>query len=293
MRIWYNPGLKTNKELLAQANFQHVNYPGVLAYNSMAATVEMALVGKEKKDQENSAFPGVSVGINTSSSPTGGFLAATAAMVAFSYAIPLDLDQDFLALGFQGCYNASRVTAIGGSDWPRGFDKYGPLAGAIAVDPEESGRTIGYYTVGTGLAVFHDGRQRQWYIGGSALGLNRSVTEQVGQTVDRLPLDVGVQAGYSNNIDEQNEIGYYGNLSAQGGTSDVTIGAFYTFKMDDSTGNAGTVGLACRFGDAVLPNVKIRVGKNEFGGYYFANISHAAANGYNRSGYEVSYRRFF
>jgi hypothetical protein len=290
--VWYNPAVKTDKEALAHIDYAHVNYPGVLGYTNFAATVEVPFVGRERKQDPSAAFSSVSAGV-TNSSSTGSYVTATSAMLAFSYALPLDYHFDFLALGFQGAYNSSQIQPFGSSHWPSNFDHYGPIGSAAIVDPDLSGHTITYYTVGTGFCFFHNGDEDQWHVGFSARQLNRPLTDPTFNPPYRLPILYGIQAGYTREITDQDAIGYYGNLSFQPSTNDAVIGAFYRYTTSDSLDAAGTIGVAVRFDDAILPYLKIRLDKNEFGGYYFVNISHAAASYYQRSAFDLVYTRRF
>ena len=56
MNIWYNPALKTNKEMNLRVNLRNVNYQNMTAYTSGAATFELPLIGKAKKDMDNTSF---------------------------------------------------------------------------------------------------------------------------------------------------------------------------------------------------------------------------------------------
>ena len=103
MNIWYNPALKTNKLAVLHANFRSVNYEGITAYTSKAATIELPLTTSEKKETGNIPFVNLAVGMNADNASNNALDISTA-MMSLSYAIPLNDNNTYLELGFQGNY---------------------------------------------------------------------------------------------------------------------------------------------------------------------------------------------
>src|ERR1700722_12056364 len=62
MTIWYNQSLKTDKQNSLVLNYRSVTYGGQIAYNSVAAMVDMPLLSKEAKDKPNSGYFSLSAG---------------------------------------------------------------------------------------------------------------------------------------------------------------------------------------------------------------------------------------
>jgi len=302
MNTWYNPALKTNKLPQAHLSFRSVNYPGITSYTSKAATIELPLIGRDKDATDNIFFMNLTAGISTDNSGDK-FMNASTAMLALSYALPLNDDNTCLALGFQGNYSFNRFGTGNTYYYPAGFDKFGAFASSMANDPLQSGYSFGYFTVGVGAAVFHTGEQKQWYIGGAIRHFNHPYTEWSHSV--RLSANDGIQAGYTTAISSVDAIGGYGNFSWQAGLQELIIGALYTRKFSDggdsgdnsdSTGNNSTnnsvyFGLAYRAGDAVIPNAGLVFGKNQFSFFYEINLSTTTSGPVTRHVFEFSYRR--
>lgn len=287
MNIWYNPALKTNKLPQAHISIRSVNYPNIIAYTSKAATIELPLIGRDKDREDDIPFMNLAAGINAESS-NDRFMNVSTAMMAFSYALPLNGDDTYLAAGFQGAYTFSRVGLGTFDHFPDQFDKYGALGPAIASDPFQSGYSYGYFTAGAGVSVFHNGEKKQWYLGGSILHFNHPYTEWTHAA--RLQANNGIQAGYMTAITNEDAIGGYASFSWQDGINKHFIGAIYTRNLDDSAHNAISCGAGYRIGDAVIPDIGLTVGGSRFAFYYEINLPGAALDYYNRRAFAFSYR---
>jgi type IX secretion system PorP/SprF family membrane protein len=286
LNLWYNPALKTNKLPLANINIRNVQYKHIVSYSNKAATVELPFTGTE---EDNSGFLSVAAGINTSSTSDGS-LHLSALMLASSYALPLDYDNTYLAAGAQIAYTFSRISA--NIYYPEKFDPYGPIATAIYTDPLQTGFQYNYFTVGAGAAFFHDGINRQWYIGASVGHVNQPVTNP-GYPSRRLPISHSIQAGYTTSITNKNTINGYAVFNWQGRSYEHLAGLSYTRNLIDSV-NAGIfVGAGYRIGDAFIPHIGLVFRKHRLIYNYEFNISRNEASMYNRKAYEFSYRYLF
>jgi type IX secretion system PorP/SprF family membrane protein len=288
MNIWYNPALKTNQETQLRVNLRNVSYQNMTAYTSGAATFELPLIGKAKKDQDNNPFMNLTAGINYDKS-NGGIMNVATGMIAFSYAQPLDRHNTYLSAGFQAAYTSSKIALDGGNLFPDQFDKYGPIGSATSADPLQSGNTYGYFNVGVGIAAFHNSLKTQWYIGGSLRHLNKPFTDQIHSSTFRLPMNNGIQFGYSTWVTNDDAIGGYGIFTWQGGAYEHLIGALYTRNLDEKANSALLLGVGYRVNDAVIPNVGLKMGKNRFQLYYEINVSSIASSNYSRTAFEFSY----
>ncbi len=286
MNIWYNPALKTNKETDLRVNLRNVSYQSMAAYTSGAATFELPLIGKAKKDMDNTGFMNLTGGINYDKS-NGGIMNVATGMVAISYAQPLDKNNTYLSVGFQAAYTSSRIALDGGNLFPDQFDKYGPIGSATSADPLQSGNTYGYFNAGVGIAAFHTDLKTQWYIGGSLRHLNQPYTDRNHSSDFKLPTNNGIQAGYNTFVADDDAIGGNGIFTWQGGAYEHLVGAQYTRNLD--VHNALLLGLGYRVGDAIIPNAGLRIGKNRFALYYEINVSGISSSNYSRTAFEFSY----
>ena len=288
MNVWYNPALKTNKIPQAHLSIRNVNYPNIVSYISKAATIELPLIGRDKDAADQIPFSDLAVGINTDNS-NDRFVNISTAMMAFSYALPLNGDDTYLSAGFQGNYTFSRVGLGGSEHFPDQFDKYGVFHPAIANDPSQSGYSYGFFTAGVGAVIFHSGEKRKWYVGGSIRHFNHPYTEWTHTA--RLQVNDGIQAGYSTAIAEKDIIGSYCNVSWQNGANEKIIGAMYTRILDDSASNTISGGISYRAGDALVPSLGLKFGANWVSFRYEINLPNAAFNNYYRKAFAFSYRR--
>jgi Type IX secretion system membrane protein PorP/SprF len=285
MNIWYNPALKTNKASLLHANVRSVNYQSIGAYTSKGATIELPLSSHDKKE-DNIGYADLAVGLNADNS-SDGTLKVSTAMMAFSYALPLNYDNTYLAAGLQVAYTFSQVALTNYNLFPNHFDQYGALGSALASDPYQSGYEYDYFTAGIGVAVFHTGIEKQWYVGGSIRHLNQPYTEWTHTA--RLSMNDGIQAGYSSAITSEDALGGYAYLNWQGSIHEQVIGALYTRNLDDSSRYNFSLGLGYRVGDALIPNVGLKFGDNRIAFYYEFNVSSGTVSSYNRTAFEFSY----
>jgi len=288
MIIWYNPSLKTNKVPDAHASIRSVNYPNVIAYSSKAATIDLPLISRDKSADDNIFFFNLAAGIITDNS-ADHFLNVSTAMLSLSYALPLNDDNTCLAIGFSGNYSFNKVGFGIPYQISEGFDKYGPLQSALANDPNASGYSYGYFTAGAGVSIFHNGEQKQWYIGGSIRHINHPYTEWTHAV--RQPSNIGIQAGYNAAVNNEDAFGAYINYSSQANIQQQLIGFRYTRTIDDSTNSAFSLGLGYRIGDALVPNIGLTFGQNQLAFYYELNLTDYSSGNYRRRAFEFSYKR--
>jgi hypothetical protein len=285
MKIWYNPALKTNKTSILQARVKSVNYQSVAAYSSKGATIELPISSHDKKE-DNIGYADLAIGLNTDNSSDGTMKGSTV-MMAFSYALPLNYDNTYLAAGFQGAYTFNQVALTGYYLFPNHFDEYGAFGAALASDPSQSGFEYDYFTAGLGVAVFHTGTEKQWYIGGSICHLNQPYTEWTHTA--KLAMNDGIQAGYSTMITNEDALGGYAYLNWQAAIHEQVIGALYTRNLDDSSRYDFSLGLGYRLGDALIPNIGLTFGDSKISFYYEFVFPGNSSNSYNRTAFEFSY----
>ncbi len=286
MNMWYNPALKTNLLPQVHVNIRSVNYPGIIAYTSKAATIDLPLVSNTKKDGDVTGFANLTAGINADNA-TNGSMKVSSAMLAFSYALPLNNDETYLSAGFQGTYTFNQIGSGSFSQFPVAFDKYGAFGSALSADPLLSGYQYSYFTAGAGTSIFHSGEKRQWYIGASIRNFTQPYTEWTRST--RLAKNVGIQAGYATALTSKNLLSGYGIFDWHGGIHELLIGTLYTRNLDDSAKNSFLVGAGYRLRDALIPNVGLKFGANRIEFYYEFNFFPGSSSNYNRKAFEFSY----
>jgi Type IX secretion system membrane protein PorP/SprF len=282
MKLWYNPALKTDKVSVAHVHLRNVKYRQGAGYTSNAGTIELPIISKEADEQDNISFGNVALGIDADNS-TGKSASVSVAMGAISWALPLDRDNTYLAIGFQGAYTFTRIQYDGYLYFPDGFDRNGPIGLAIAADPAQTGFTYEYFTAGAGVAV-----RRQWYIGASVRHFNRPLTDPSQSSSFRVPRNYWIQAGYTTVVTDKVSIGAYGNFGWQGSLHEHIIGSTFTRNLNDIANSAVSIGLGYRVGETMIPNLEFRFRKSRFSFYYEFNVASGPVYS-KRSGYELSY----
>jgi len=292
MKLWYNPALKTDKDSYVHALTRNVHYPGVMNYSSKAGTIELAF------ERTNSpAFVTLAAGLNVDNSGDG-YMNASSAMLALAYAMPVNYNETYLALGFQGNYSFNKVGYSGNYySFPDDFDKYGALGWSLRRDPYQSGYNFGYFTVNAGTALFHNGEEQQWYIGASARYINHPYTE--GTYTISLPTTYGMQAGYTFPVNAQAKLSVYGNASWQTGSTNNVQEAFIgiystrTVNVGDSSSFDITYGVGVSVKEAVEPNMGFQFGQHLLAVYYEFNKLGKLLGYYRRNALDLTYRYTF
>jgi hypothetical protein len=294
MKVWYNPALKTDTMSEAHVTLRNVNYPGLLSTKSKSITLELVFQRNMETVTPTVPFFTLSAGLNVDNA-SGDLMKASSAMLALSYALPLDYNNTFLSIGFQGNYSFNRVGYTGYSySFPDSFDKFGALYWALRRDPLESGYNFGYFTFNAGASVFHTVDEQQWFVGISTRFINHPYTEW--DHISALPTTYGLQAGYTTAINENTQLSGYGNLSWVSGSSTSSpeqyfgIRAIRKVDVNDSSFFHLSAGVGLTFHQAVQPNVQLQWGRHLFAGYLDFNLPKIANSGYYRRSYSLLYR---
>jgi len=294
MKLWYNPALKTDTTSYAHVQLHNVNYPGILSTASKSITVELVFERNIETVNVNVPYFTLAAGLNVDNA-SDNLMKASSAMAALSYALPLDYNNTYLAIGFQGNYSFNQVGNAGYSlDLPEKFDQFGALNWAIKRDPLKSGYNFGYFTFNAGAAVFHNQEERQWYIGASTRYINHPYTEW--DHISALPTTFGFQGGYTAAINETTQISGYGNISWQSGSTTsspeqyIGIRGIRKMDIDDSTSFKLSVGAGVSFHQALQPNIQLQMGRHLLAGYLDLSFPGIASSGYNRRAYAIMYR---
>ena len=194
---------------------------------------------------------------------------------------PLNNNNTYLALGFQGNYTFSKIAYSG--SFPGSFDQYGALGAALSSDPVQSGYQYNYFTAGVGLVLFHSGLQKTMVyrrITSSfqpalyRLDIYCPATYECGDTgrLCKSPLQMWMRSAVSAFL--PGRVVFVNNLSER------SIPGI----LDDSSQYALSVGISYRAGDALIPNLALKFGDNQIAFYYEFNIIGSAYSAsYNRT----------
>lgn len=294
MKLWYNPALQTDTTSEAHVLLNKVNYPGILSTTTRSIT--LALVFERNIETVSPTIPFITLaaGLNVDNA-SDNLMHASSAMMALSYALPLDYNSTWLSLGFQGNYSFNRVGYTGSYyNFPENFDQFGAFYWAHKRDPSMSGYNKGYFTFNAGTAVFHTLEEQQWFVGFSTRFINRPYTEW--DHVSALPVTYGVQAGYTGTVNEHLQLSGYGNISWVTGSSTTLpeqyfgVRAIRKIDVNDSTAFHLSLGVGMSFKQALQPNLQLHWGRHLFEGYIDVNLPGIASSDYTRKGFTLMYR---
>jgi type IX secretion system PorP/SprF family membrane protein len=288
MNLWYNPALKTNREGDLRINYKDIKYKSLSAFSNGHAMVSLPLVKKDKDGVLNKkGFLSATAAGAFDKSNQGAFRHTTA-MLGLSYAQQLTADKIFMALGFQGSTTSARFGGVSGL-FPDQFDAYGPLS-VVTQDPLQGIRRLQWVSFHTGLSLFQQGEQRDWYLGASARHLNNPFTDEQKTADYRLPTQFSVQGGLTVK-NEWHQFGVYGLVNWKAEASEYLMGARFGRTIDppvdDHEGTSLYFGLGFRLRDAIIPNLQMKFNKTIVGFHYDINISGLRAAGYTRQGFEL------
>jgi len=288
MNIWYNPSLKLNRQGDLRVNYKDIKYRSLSAFSNGNAIVSLPFVKREKNgaNDRRGFFAATAAGAFDRSN-RGSFKHNTA-MLGISYAQPLSADQVFLALGFQGTTTSASLGGTTGL-FPDQFDAFGPLS-VVSQDPLRSGRSLQWFSFHSGLSLFQQSKEKDWYIGVSARHLNNPYTDEQKTDDYRLATQLSVQGGLTVKND-LHQFGVYSIVNWKAEASEYLVGARFGRTIDEALeGNEGTAlffGVGFRLRDAIIPNLQMKFNKTLVGFHYDINISGLSATGYTRQGFEL------
>ncbi len=294
MTIWYNQSLKTDKQNSMVLNYRSVTYGGQIAYNSVAAMVDVPLLTKDAKDRPNTGYFSVSAGA-ASDKTNDGILNNSLGTLGISYAVPIGRHETYLAAGFQAQYYQSSFNVAGVSNaFGDQFNAYGPIEGAPSSDRLATGWNYGHFNLNGGLSVFSNGRYDKWYLGGSVAQVNQPYAYKIKSDSTRLKPDVGIQGGYKFTTKDDDEVAFYLAMNWEGPAYRHFYELIYTKAIPGVAGGAAVgLGLGYRYNDALVPNVELRYQKLTMGILYDVNISTISASGIARDGLELALKMDF
>jgi type IX secretion system PorP/SprF family membrane protein len=294
MTIWYNQSLKTDKQNSLVLNYRSVNYGGQIAYNSVAAMVDMPLLSKDAKERPNTGYFSVSAGA-ASDKTNDGILNNSLGTLGISYAVPIGRHETYLAAGFQAQYYQSSFNVAGVSNaFGDQFNAYGPIENAASSDRLATGWNYGHFNLNGGLSVFSNGQYDKWYLGASVAQVNQPYAYKIKSDSTRLKPDIGIQGGYKFTTKDDDEVAFYMAMNWEGPAYRHYYELIYTKAIPGVAGGAAVgLGLGYRYNDALVPNVELRYQKLTMGILYDVNISTISASGIARDGLELALKMDF
>lgn len=294
MTIWYNQSLKTDKQNSMVLNYRSVTYGGQIAYNSVAAMVDLPLLSKEARERPNTGYFSVSAGA-ASDKTNDGILNNSLGTLGISYAVPVGRHETYLAVGFQAQYYQSSFNVAGVSNaFGDQFNAYGPIEGAPSSDRLATGWNYGHFNLNGGLSVFSNGRYDKWYLGASVAQVNQPYAYKIKSDSTRLKPDIGIQGGYKFTTRDDDEVAFYMAMNWEGPAYRHYYELIYTKAIPGVAGGAAVgLGLGYRYNDALVPNIELRYQKLTMGILYDVNISTISASGIARDGLELALKMDF
>jgi type IX secretion system PorP/SprF family membrane protein len=286
MAVWYNQALKTDRKVDLRLAYRDVRYENLLAFQSMAAMLNLPLMNKQRREKKNdNGYLSVSIA-GAYDQSSDGIYKNNIALAGMSYAQRLSAKEIYLAAGFQGSLTQNTFS-YSGTSFPDQYSPNGPTANPTN-DPINITRINSWYSINAGLSLFKNTEERDWYIGLSLRHANRPFTDEA-KTVDfRMPRNWSLQSGITFKS-KRDQILLQTLVHLKARAYEYLLGARYTLNLNPLgfNGDIG-LGLSCRLQDAIIPNLRFRVGSSVFSFFYDKNISGIDAAGYTRRGFELS-----
>ncbi len=288
MNLWYNQSLKLDKQKDIRFNFRDIKYQSLLAFRNASIMVNVPFVKKTAEGFDKKSFVSATAAGSFDKSNKGVFKNNTG-MLGLSFSQRLNANDLYLSLGFQGAHTNTRLGELGGSFFPDQFDQFGPIP-SVSRDPLRAGRSYGWTSINTGISIFQNTSNVEWYTGASIRHLNSPYTDEQKTREFRLKPTLGIQAGFTVK-NELNQFGVYGITNWKAEAAEYLIGAKVQHSLDEPSngyeGSAIGIGFAFRVKDAVIPNIQLKLNKTTIGIHYDVNISGLRAAGYSRQGVEL------
>lgn len=291
MTTWYNQSLKTDKNSDIKFNMRSVKYDGMMAYKSVAAMIDLPLLSKDSRQEENSGYLSLSVG-GASDKSNEGILNNTLGLVGLSYAVPIGKNETYIAFGAQGSYYQSKLNVGNTVAFGDQYDQYGPVEGLQSSDRLASGWSYSHISVNAGLSVFSNAASNKWYVGASVLQINKPYTDDKKTADFRLNQMLSIQGGYKYITPQGDNCSVNMTLNWQGKAYKHFLNVTYFKAIPNMPAGVG-FGLGYRYDDALVPNIDLKYSKITVGLLYDVNISAFNPAGFKRNGMELAVKLDF
>lgn len=285
LSMWYNPSQKSDKDVTVRMSYRDLRYQGLLGYRSSVGMVDVPLKTGNTNELDNKGFWNLSLGFSLDES-NQNILKSTQAQLGLSYAVPLNGNNTYLSMSLQGSYFNSRLD-FSNTSFPDQFDRNGPIANAITIDPLKTGEPINWYSGHLGMSIFQKTDVESWSLGLAIRDVNQPLINRQSGNELALKPTFSIQGNYSFTkaqmvYDLQGFIG----LKSEANQQIISLSAKHKFNSKDLSSFGS--GVAYRFRDAVIPYIDFTLRQSTVSLFYEMNVSGINASGYNRSAFELS-----
>ena len=296
MAEWYNQAIKTQRLLDIKVNIRDIQYQKAFAFRTETVLCNITMLNKKDRiSQDGKSYMNISLGATFDKS-NSQLYKKSSMLLGVSYATMIDKKNTYVSVGFQGNFSNTSLGVNG--VYPDQLNQWGLIAGSSTNDPSRFNRSFNFFSLNTGIALFRNNTEREWYLGASVRHVNRPYTEQTKSSEFQLARTWGTQAGYKFKFD-YSSFDIYGVTNWKGGASEY-IGAFrYNLTLNNTSqkdvnlpNEQKTVilGIGCgiRLKDALIPSVSLMVNRLQIGLHLDLNTSSIQAGGFSRNGFELS-----
>ncbi len=284
---WYNPSLQQEQQSSLSLNYRDVRYEGAVAYRSTAGMFNLPLT---KKNTSNAGFWNLNIGFLLDQADQD-ILKTSQAQFGLSYALPINANQTFLAVGVQGSYVTSRLN-LTNTSFPDQFDQYGPIANATTQDPMGGGDTRQWFSSHLGVSVFKQSDELGWSFGLSLRDVASPEINRESNTSFKLQPTYGLQSGF-NFSRNQTKYSLTGIANWKAEAFQTLFAANMLQELGSRNLNNIGFGIAYRVRDAIIPSVSIGFQQTNLVLFYDVNISGINAAGFKRNAFEIALKHSF
>lgn len=296
MSQWYNQALKTDRQRDVKFNFRDIRYQNDVAFRTGTLLCNITMLKKEdRKSEEGKSYMNISAGATFDQSNSGLFK-KSAQLLGISYATMVDTRNTYVAIGFQGTFSNTRLGVNG--VFPDQFNQWGPVAGATSNDPLRFGTSFNYFSLNTGIAIFRNTVEQEWYVGASVRHVNKPYTEQTKSPEFQLARTWSTQGGTKLKFD-YSSLDIYTVMNWKGKASEYMGAVRYNLSLNNtnqkypsSTATQQDIvlglGLGIRLRDALLPSLSLSFNNTQLALFMDVNSSAIRTSGFARNGTELS-----
>lgn len=287
---WYNPSLKSDKDLTFGMNHRDLRYQGIIGFRSTIGMLAIPLNTGKRKELNNSGFWNFNLNFSLDES-NQNILKNTQALLGLSYAVPLSANNTYLAVSVQGSYFNTRLD-LNNASFPDQFDRNGPISNAITNDPLASGNSKDWYSAHLGMSVFQNTDTENWSLGLSLRDVTQPEINRQSLNNFSLKPTISLQGNYDFTKDKM-VYGLQGFFTLKSTAYQQLLSLSMLYKVDKNNLKSIGSGLVYRFRDAIIPYININYNQTSVGLYYEMNVSGINASGYSRKAFELSIRHHF
>lgn len=288
LAIWYNPSLKSDKNVELRMNYRDVKYEGLIGYRSNAFVLDIPIKTNHLAELDQTGFWNLGIGFAMDQS-NEQILKNNQVSASLSYAVPMTGNNLYLAVSLQASYFNSRFD-LASASFPDQFNDSGPIANAITNDPMRFGDPLQWYSGHLGLSVFQRAEKQYWSLGLSMRDVTQPLVNRMDGEKYKLKPTLGLQAAYEY-LSGNTTYGFYGvvNLKAKAYEQLLSSGIRQNFGNSKAFG----LGLAYRLRDAFIPYADLTFSQTTLSVHYEINVSGIRSSGFKKTAIELSIKQSF